>query len=261
MADPQDVTLEERLVDLGRRLDVPGPADVAPAVLARLAQEQRRGPAGVPRPGRRLRRRLVAVGALVAVLLVGLTPAGQAAVARVVAVSASAALLDRGRAAGTPAAGGAARRDGVRPGPGAGPGRVPRRRPGGPGHPDSVTVSDAGRVLSLVYGPGPGRPPAGPGGVSARLDEFDGTPDPVFLKTVDGPAEFVELPGGTFAIWISAPHDVSYVDAAGTTRTEAAHLASSTLIWSVGAVTLRLEGDFTREQALAVAVTTGSRSS
>jgi hypothetical protein len=259
VADPHDATLEERLVDLGRQLDVPDPADVAPAVFARLAQEPRRGLARVPRPGRRLRRRLVAVVAVVAVLLVGLTPAGQAAVARVAAVLG--VVLERGEPQAPP-------RPEVLPGETASALDRARSQVGFPvvvpaalGTPDSVTVSDAGRVLSLVYGPGPGRPPAGPGGVSARLDEFDGTLDPVFSKTIDGPAEYVELPDGTFAIWISAPHDVSYVDATGTTRTEAAHLASSTLIWAVGPVTLRLEGDFTREQALAVAVTTGTRSS
>jgi hypothetical protein len=125
--------------------------------------------------------------------------------------------------------------------------------PAGLGLPDQVTVSDGGRVLSLLYGPGPGRPPAGPGGVSARLDEFAGTLDLVFLKTITGPVEYVDLPGAGPAVWIAAPHDVAYLDRDGVQHTESAHLASRTLIWQAGSVTLRLEGDFTRDDALAVA--------
>ena len=120
------------------------------------------------------------------------------------------------------------------------------------GVPDQVTVSDGGRVLSLIYGPGPGRPPAGPDGVSARLDQFGGTLDPVFAKTVGAAAEFVDLPGG-IAVWIDAPHDVTYLDRNGLPHNGSARLASRTLIWQSGSVTLRLEGDFTRDDALAVA--------
>jgi hypothetical protein len=57
-------------------------------------------------------------------------------------------------------------------------------------------------------------------------------------------------------VWIPAPHVVEYLDRHGVVHSESAHLARRTLIWQVGSVTLRLEGGFTREQALAVAGST-----
>jgi hypothetical protein len=64
--------------------------------------------------------------------------------------------------------------------------------------------------------------------------------------------ERVQVNGAT-AYWVSAPHEVIYEDPTGRTRTETARLAAKTLIWQVGKVTYRLEGDFTREQAISIA--------
>jgi hypothetical protein len=116
--------------------------------------------------------------------------------------------------------------------------------PGTLGSPDRVVIADsdkngAPRVVSLVYRGG-----------TVRFDQFDGTLEPVFLKTAPN-AEWVTL--GDVAIWLSASHPVTYVGRDGVTRTETARLAGPTLIWATGSVTYRLEGLPTLEEALVVA--------
>ncbi len=60
--------------------------------------------------------------------------------------------------------------------------------------------------------------------------------------------------GGQPGIWLSgAKHAFSFVDGAGTTRTYETRLAAHTLIWQQGRLTLRLEGDLSRSEALRLA--------
>lgn len=268
MADrnPGQAGIEAMLTDLGRHLDLPAAADPVPGVLARLASPE---PPRVPW-WQRPRRMALAAAVAVLALLVGLTPAGQAVASRVLDAFGVVLRLGSPQAPDRPE-----RLPGETPVTGSSAGTGTPRGPSSSaleraraqvrfrvvvpdtlGVPDQVLVSDGGRVLSLVYRAGPGRPAPGAGGVSARLDEFDGGVEPVFYKTLGVSAEFVELPGGGSAVWIEQPHDVVYVGADGRPRTGSAHLASRTLIWEVGGVTLRLEGDFTREQAVAAATST-----
>jgi hypothetical protein len=213
---------------------------------------------GLRRPtsgGLRSARRRVAAATLAVLVLLGtFTPAGQAAVARVVHAFGVALQL------GSPAA---PVRPEHLPGERGTPLERARRQvtfqvvvPAALGPPDQVTVSDGARVLSLIYASAPGRPSPGPGNVSARLDEFDGTVDAVFLKQLSAQAQWFALPDGGSAVWIDAPHDVAYIDRDGSTHTESAHLANHTMIWTVADVTLRLEGDFTPDEALAIAAGT-----
>jgi uncharacterized protein DUF4367 len=46
---------------------------------------------------------------------------------------------------------------------------------------------------------------------------------------------------------------VLYVDVHGTVHEESARLAAKTLIWEENGLTYRIEGDFTQEQAIAIA--------
>ncbi len=257
--------LEAQLLDLGRHLDLPPAPDLTSAVLARLDQPRT---AALSRRG--LRMALAALAALV--LVAAVTPAGQAAVARV--VHAFGVVLRWGEPQ-------APARPEQLPGETSTALERARRQVAFPvvvpatlGRPDEVTVSDGGRVLSLIYRAGPGRPAAGPGGISARLDEFDGAVDVVFLKQLSGAAEWLDLPNGDFAVWIDTPHDVTYLDRSGTEHTETSHLSGHTLIWTITPtaahppaaapgrgtaptpVTLRLEGDFTKEEARAIATGT-----
>lgn len=243
MPDPRDDALIAELRELGRRVDVPEPADQRAAVRARLAT---RTPVRAAR--HRLRRWMAGVAAatLGAVLVV---PPARAAV-----VDAVGGLL---RIAGVEV-----RRDtdpGVLP---SRPAPLPSSRgttlqdarrlarftvlaPAALGAPHEITVADpdadgAPRVVTVTYRGG-----------AVRLDQFDGQPEPAFMKSAPD-AEWTDV-GGQTAIWLPRPHPVSYVDRGGVQRTEAARLAGPTLIWSAGSVTYRLEGLATLESALAVA--------
>ncbi len=63
----------------------------------------------------------------------------------------------------------------------------------------------------------------------------------------------VERSGGGSALWLEGAHPVVYVGRDGIEHMESARLAGDTLVVQVGSVTVRLEGDFTRDQAVAVA--------
>ena len=120
------------------------------------------------------------------------------------------------------------------------------RAPGTLGVPEQVLLADpdpagAPRVVTLVYRGG-----------SVRVDQFDGRVAPVFFKMAPA-AEWVEI-GADPGIWLPGPHPVTYVDRAGTERTETGRLAGPALIWSSGPVTYRIEGLATLEEATAAAV-------
>lgn len=101
-----------------------------------------------------------------------------------------------------------------------------------------VHVSD--RVVSLLYD-------------NARVDEFNGTISGIMTKFAQqDQLEQIKV-NGVDGYWVNTPHEVVYEDARQLTWTEAPRLAGRTLIWQVGTTTLRLEGDFTKEQALAIA--------
>jgi hypothetical protein len=111
------------------------------------------------------------------------------------------------------------------------------------GSPQGVEVSTDRRVLSLTWN--------GPAGATTRLDEFDGTLDYVFAKT--SPEVEWTTVGSTTALWFDQPHEVVIRGADGQSRTETARLAGHTLIWEQDGTALRLEGDFTRRQAVELA--------
>ena len=60
--------------------------------------------------------------------------------------------------------------------------------------------------------------------------------------------------GGEPGYWFSGePHFFAYRDAAGTLREEQTRLAGNTLIWQRGDLTLRLEGELPKEEAIRIA--------
>lgn len=111
------------------------------------------------------------------------------------------------------------------------------------GRPDGVEVSDDRRVLSLSWletADGP-----------IRLDQFDGGLAPVFHKLA---ARFTVIDVDRVPhLWLPEPHEVVIVDPDGRERRQTARLAGHTLIWERQGTTLRLEGDFSRERAIAIA--------
>jgi len=115
------------------------------------------------------------------------------------------------------------------------------------GQPSEVVVSDGGRVASLTYR----RTPYG----EVRMDEFAGHLDPlVFQKFVHfGHVTEVEM-NGFKGMWIKGPHELIYITRDGTPATASARLTTgNTLIWGTRQVALRLEGNFGKTAALAIA--------
>ena len=94
------------------------------------------------------------------------------------------------------------------------------------------------------------------GAVTALLTEFRAPLGFEFVEKLAGPGTEVtpvDVEGGR-GIWLEGePHGFYYLDAAGQPRDETLRLARNTLLWERGPLTFRLEGDLTREQALAVA--------
>lgn len=103
------------------------------------------------------------------------------------------------------------------------------------GTPHKVSVHE-GRFVTLDYG-------------ELKLDQFDGTIDAAVGKLVAG--QDVERISDT-VVWVPRPHPFFYIDRNGEWRRVTPHGAGQTLIWQRGQVTMRLEGDLTRERALEI---------
>ena len=117
--------------------------------------------------------------------------------------------------------------------------------------PDEVQVLDVAdgrpRVVSLLWR-------TTPAAVGVRLDEYDGQLDPYLYKRIGAPdVESVQLGDGGQGLWIPTPHEVTYIDRTGATRTAQSRTAGPTLVWQAGAVMYRLEGNLTRDQAITIA--------
>lgn len=122
------------------------------------------------------------------------------------------------------------------------------RLPGGPA-PSSVyyTLNPPGGRISLVYG-----------SVTAPrllVDEFvTVTIKPSFEKTLGGYDKLDQFTlDGHPAIWIAGKHYFSFVDLYQVTRSETRRLAGNTLLWELDDATIRLEGKFSKQQAIAIA--------
>ena len=113
------------------------------------------------------------------------------------------------------------------------------------GTPSGVEVSADRRLVSLSW-----ETPTG----TVRLDQFDGAWDPVFSKTARD-ATFVTV-GSAFGLWFPTPHEVVVLDDPTTDRrrTLPPRLAAQTLVWQVRGTTLRLEGAFTEDRAVQIAI-------
>ena len=90
----------------------------------------------------------------------------------------------------------------------------------------------------------------------ALLSQFRGSLERDFIQKSAGPrttVEAVKVNGG-LGFWIAGePHEFVYVDERGQPAFETLRLASNTLVWEAGRETLRLEGEFTKEEALRIA--------
>jgi hypothetical protein len=262
-----DDPLERDLVELGRHLDVPPAPDVVDAVRQRIAAgaDARESAARARRQEREPyhwwhRSRLLQAAAavlLVFAALIALSPQVRAAVGDFLRFAG----IDIHRESSP-----------IKPSPGALP-TLPGERvatlaearehadfdirvPAALGPPDEVRLADGDppRVVTLIYRAAAGRPVPDPSGVAIRIDEFAGSLSPVYEK-YGAQADPVQL-DGYLAIWVPAPHTILYLDRSGLIRSEAARLSAQTLIWQVGVTAIRMEGDFTKDEAIAIARST-----
>lgn len=108
--------------------------------------------------------------------------------------------------------------------------------------PDSVHV-DGGRV-SLLWGTRED--------VRLLLTEFRGMAFIEKLVDLGADVETVRVDGKP-GVWLEEPHVVFFDDLRGRVRRDKGRLAGKTLLWQHGEVTLRLEGEFSKEEALRIA--------
>lgn len=240
MTDPlPDATLR----DLGEHLHVPPPPEpsaLTAAVLARLDD-----PAGA-RPSPLLRLAAAAMALLVAL-----------GVAMAVSPQVRAAVLEFLRVGGVELNERPAPRLPPVPAPLPGERTVsldlaraevgfPLRIPAGLGDPKAVHLAggDPPRVVTLIY-------------EGVRVDQFDGGLDPMFRKFLSvEDAESITV-DGAHGVWLPGPHPVFYLDRDGQSHEQSARLSGSTLVWEHAGVTHRVEGELTRQQAIAIAESLG----
>jgi hypothetical protein len=126
------------------------------------------------------------------------------------------------------------------------------------GEPDQVFVGTQfldGQVF-LVYSSRPGLRPAQETGLSLLVSEFRARPDEASLKKLSAGGtriEFLQVNGGPGYFLSGEPHVIGYVDTDGAEIPDSSRLAGNVLLWEQGDLTLRLEGDFTRDQGVRIA--------
>jgi hypothetical protein len=88
--------------------------------------------------------------------------------------------------------------------------------------------------------------------VHLLLTEFRGE---AFIEKLVEPGAKVERlqVDGSRGAWVGGSHILVYRDRNGLVREDTSRLAGKTLLWQRGEVTLRLEGDFSKEEALRIA--------
>jgi len=117
--------------------------------------------------------------------------------------------------------------------------RVPGEKP------DHVYVSDAvpGGRVTLLWGT--------PSNVRLLLTETTGRA--YIEKLVQGDTGVERVAVGQGGAWFQGQHVVMFQDRDGTFHEGRARLAASTLAWQLGGVTLRLEGDIPKDEAVRIA--------
>jgi hypothetical protein len=260
--------LERDLADLGAHLEHPPTPPLAEAVLARIAEpapraapSRRRSGWWPVRPGWR---RVAAVALALIVLATGIvvaTPAARQAVARRLGLPGVAIHLG-GQAppVTTPAPGAGAnldlgRRVTLEQARAAVPFPVLVPTAAGLDRPDGVYLSDdppGGRV-DFVYRPRPGLAVAPGTGVGLLITQFSADPMVEKIGKGTGEVRLVDV-GGHTGYWFGrGQHFFTYLDRHGGVRTDTTRLAGSTLLWSLGQLTLRLEGEVNASRAIEIA--------
>jgi len=279
-----ELELERALTDLGAHLEHPRTPPLAEAVLARLAAEPGTIAAGRGRRAHRMPAgplgtwlrggpvwRRVAVAALALIVLaagiVVATPGAREAVARRLGIPGVAIHLG-GTTPPTatqpptptqPAGAGASLNLGrpvtLEQARGAVSFQLLVPSAAGFERPDAVYASQdvpGGRV-DLVYRPRPGLPVSPFTNAGLLITQFRAQPLVEKIAKTSTSVELVTV-GGEAGYWFAgSPHSFVFTDSQGGVREETARLAGSTLVWTHRGLTLRLEGQVAKAEALRIA--------
>ncbi|SRR6266567_5461983 len=229
--------LAQQLLALRTRLELPPAPDLTPAVLARLPERRPRR----TRPARRT----VAAALAAALVLAGTAmavPATRHAILRVLGLRG--VRIERvPRLPPLPAG------SGTRLGLGQ---RIPFARARHAAHFTALLPAQPmatylehdipGGRLSLLKG-------------RVLIIEFRGTAIPFIFKLIgpDTHLKRLRVNRGPAVYIYGAPHEVLFQESTGEVQTDRIRLAGNVLIWQQGALTLRIEGTHTLQQALALA--------
>ena len=112
-----------------------------------------------------------------------------------------------------------------------------------------------GGVVSFVYPASPTLPPARETQIGMILTQFSGNPSQAIDKLLNSGTEVERLEiGGEEALWITGEeHFVFFVDPQGRFVDVPGHIAGNALVWLHDGVTLRLEANVTKAEALRIA--------
>jgi hypothetical protein len=238
--------LERELRGLGLALDFPPTPDLATAVRRRLVEEQ-------PRRGFALRRAVVLSFAVLAVAVGAVMAVPQARTAVLEWLGLRGVSIERTatqpQAPERPADLDLGERVSLAEASDRAPFAV--RRSDVLGEPDEVYVGSrtpAGEVAFVYRGEN--------GAVRALLTQFRGSLERDLIQKSAGPETTIEpvRVDGAPGFWLAGePHEFVFLDERGEPVFETLRLATNTLVWQAGRETLRLEGDFTKGEALRIA--------
>jgi hypothetical protein len=240
--------LELALVELGRRLEYPATPELAPRVRVRLAE----GPAPAFRAGRRRALALVLVVLAVAIGAVMAVPGTRAAILEFFHLRG----VTIERVGELPTVPLQPNFDKLFLGEKVTLEEARKRAdfevvvPEALGEPDAVYFQSGNPpsgMVSLVYGTAE-QP-------RALFTEFRATVDEVIFKKVAAGTHIakVQVDGQPGFFLSGNPHEFSYFDRRGEYRQEIIRLAGNTLVWERGPLTLRLEADIDRKEAVEIA--------
>jgi hypothetical protein len=109
-------------------------------------------------------------------------------------------------------------------------------------------------AVSLIYPPGPGRPPSKVTGVAVLVQTIPATASPLIKKTAGAATSVEDLTvAGNSAYWITGSHGFGYQARDGNMGFERERLADRTLLVERDGLLLRVEGNLSRERAVQIA--------
>ena len=133
------------------------------------------------------------------------------------------------------------------------------RVPASLGDPDEVYIVDgtSGERVSLLYRSTEDLPRTNETGVGVLISQFPATLDRnLLLKKIvpsEGSVEMVEV-AGTTGYWLDGePHAVTYIDQYGAARQDQFRLAANTLLWQRDGIVYRIESSLSQNRSVAIA--------